>query len=120
MVGEDTAGTLAEAFLKFRRARGNVLPRDMFGEPAWDLLLELFIADSRGRRITARQVQADSSVSPKVMSRWLIFLTSEGLIVGDGTGNLDDALTLSADGIGRMEQVLEHARALRDLVGYDG
>jgi hypothetical protein len=119
MVGEDTAENLAQAFLRFRRARSDVLPREMLGEPAWDLLLELFVADSRGRRITGREVLAGSCVSPNVLSRWLMFLTSEGLIVGDGAGNLDDALTLSADGIGRMEQVLEHARELKNLVGHD-
>ncbi len=48
------------------------------------------------------------------MSRWLKHLTAEGLLVGDGTGNLDDELTLSGAGMAKMEVVLAEARILKD------
>ncbi len=48
------------------------------------------------------------------MSRWLKHLTADGLLVGDGTGNLDDELTLSGAGMAKMEEVLAEARLLKD------
>jgi hypothetical protein len=48
------------------------------------------------------------------MSRWLKHLTSLHLIVGDGSGDLDDDLTLSGLGMARMEEVLCRAGTLKD------
>ena len=113
MERDDRAAAIAAAMLEFRRARGDALPADLLGEPAWDLLLELFVADARGQRLTGRDVSERSGTPPTVLSRWLVHLTSIGFIVGDGDGNVDDPLTLSATGLASLEQTMTHARLLQ-------
>ncbi|RYE98677.1 MAG: hypothetical protein EOO77_36830 [Oxalobacteraceae bacterium] len=109
----DRAAAIAVAMLEFRRARSDALPAELLGEPAWDLLLELFIADARGQRLTGRDVSERSAIPATVLSRWLIHLTRIGFIVGDGDGHLDDPLTLSATGLSSIEQTMTHAHLLQ-------
>ena len=114
MKGNDQAAKLAASILRFRQFRGKVLTRDIFGEPAWELLLEVFVADANGEAVTGRMVAERRGVPPAVLSRWLKHLTVQGLIVGDGEGNVDDELTLSGIGMERTELVLLEARILKD------
>lgn len=114
MTGNDEAAHLASAILRFRRYRTQIFSRDIFGEPAWELLLELFLADAQGVLITGRIVAERHGVPGSVISRWLKYLTTQGLLVGDGEGNLDDDLTLSGIGMERTEAVLLEARFLKD------
>lgn len=116
MRGDDKAAELASAIIDFRRVRLEVLPREFFGEPAWEMLLELFLADAKGLRLTGRQVSERWGITEGVMSRWLMHLGQAGFIVGDGTGNLADELTLSGDGMARMERVMAHAAEFKRLV----
>lgn len=109
MIDHDEAANLAAFMLAFRRSRTEELPSSLFGEPSWDILLELFIADARSVRVTGRQISELHRIPTKVASRWLMHLTAEGLIVGDGSGDRDDALTLSGAAIGKMERLLHKA-----------
>lgn len=114
MKGNDQAAQLAASILRFRRFRETVLTPDIFGEPAWELLLEVFIADAKGEAITGRMVAKRRELSSGVISRWLKHLTVEGLLIGDGDGNVDDELTLSGPGMEKTETVLLEARILKD------
>ncbi len=117
MPTKDSAAELAAAMLRFRRNRTETLSADLFEEPAWDLLLELFVADAEGRSLTGRDAARRGSVRPTVMSRWLMHLDRMGMIVGDGSGDLDDELTLSATALDRMEAAMGHAQTLKSMVG---
>lgn len=108
------AAQIASAILSFRRYRSRALSPDIFGEPAWDLLLEVFVADAEGAPMTARIAAERSETPPSVMSRWLKHLSAKNLVIGDGDGNLDDELTLSGAGMAAIESVLLQARALKD------
>jgi hypothetical protein len=109
----DRAASLAAAILDFRRTRLEILPPDLFAEPAWDLLLELFLADAEGRRLTARQVCERSNIPPTVMARWLKHLSQNGYVVGDGSGDIDDLLVMSAGTLAKMEELMRRARQLQ-------
>lgn len=113
MLENDRSASLTAAMLEFRRFRFNVLPAELFSEPAWDLLLELYVADAEGRRLTASQVCERSKIPPVVMSRWLQHLSQAGFVIGDGTGDIDDILTLSAAMLARMEEMMDHAGKLQ-------
>lgn len=106
MIRYDEAANLASLILEFRRSRLQELPPALFGEPGWDFLLELFVADAQGTRITGQQICERCSISAPATSRWLMYLTAEGLIIGDGSGNLDDDLTLSASALKKIESLL--------------
>ncbi len=116
MEARDRAAATAEAILKFRRIRSEILPRELFAEPGWDLLLELFVADANGHRLTARVVSERDNIPPSVLSRWLVHLTQIGFIIGDGDGNLDDSLTLSGKALDTIESVMAKADELRESV----
>jgi hypothetical protein len=112
----DRAASTAIAILKFRRLRSEILPGELFAEPGWDLLLELFVADANGQRLTARDVSDRANIPPTVLSRWLIHLTQIGFIVGDGDGNIDDLLTLSGKALDSVEAAMAEANVLRESV----
>jgi len=59
--------------------------------------------------MTGRQISERHQISPAVASRWLMHLTAEDLIIGDGSGDLDDELTLSGAAMGKMERLLQAA-----------
>jgi DNA-binding MarR family transcriptional regulator len=118
--GNDPSAGLTASIIRFRQYRANILPAELFSEPAWDLLLELFLADAEGRRISAREVAEKSNISPGVMSRWLQHLSKIGYVIGDGTGDLDDMLTLSAQALERMEQIIDRAHILHGETDHSG
>jgi len=113
VIDNDKAAGLAALMLRFRRIRTEEFPLALFGEPAWDYLLELFVADAHGVRMTGRQIGERLRISANVASRWLMHLTAEGLIIGDGSGDLDDELTLSASAMAQMERFLQKAGNLQ-------
>lgn len=116
MTDHDSAASVAAAIREFRRARSHFLPADIFGEPAWDLLLELFIADSEGRRLTGADVSARCEIPSTVLARWLKYLSKAGFVIGDGDGDLTDQLTLSGKGMESLEQTISRARDLQSLL----
>lgn len=114
MKNNDEAAQIASAMLSFRRYRSRALSTNIFGEPAWELLLEVFVADAVGIPMTGNIAAERSGTPANVMSRWLRHLSVEGLLLGDGGGNLDDELTLSGPGMAAIEDVLFQARHLKD------
>ena len=102
--------------LTFRRRRTDELPHDLFAEPGWDMLLDLFVADAQGRRLTGRDLARNCGARISAATRWLLYLNKSGLVIGDGKGDLDDVLSLSGSGMAHMEQLLAHARRLKDAL----
>lgn len=112
---------LANAMLRLRRFRSQVFSPDICGEPAWELLLEVFVADANGLPVTGRIVAERNGVAGPVMSRWLKHLTAEGLLITEMTGSLDDELTLSGLGMDKVETVLCEADVLKnEFMGFQG
>jgi hypothetical protein len=107
MISHDGKARLAEAILANRAQRRTLLPTAIFGELPWDALLMLFAADAVSQRITGRDIASSVSCSEQVMSRWLVYLSKQELVVGDETGNLDDLLTLAPAAIVAIERYLE-------------
>ena len=63
-----------------RRLRERYLPPSFFGEPAWDILLELFMLDLRGRNASVKTICHASAVAPTTALRWIDILSQHGLI----------------------------------------
>lgn len=101
---------LARSILKIRRFPVQEFSESLFGDVAWDMLLILFIANAEGRRRTGRELIRACSMSFGVGTRWMAHLNKIGLVVGDGEGHVDDVLTISAVGLGKMERLLSCAR----------
>jgi hypothetical protein len=75
--------TLVErARLEFheRRRRTAVFGRAMFGEPAWDMLLTLYILDVSGQRQTIGALLHFSGTPMSTAKRWLDYLVAHDLV----------------------------------------
>ena len=70
----------AYAILLRRRQRYEEFHPRMFGEPAWDMLLELYVRETSGSSSTAEHLQLASGTAPSTAGRWLQYLAEEGLI----------------------------------------
>lgn len=84
-VDEAILGDVARKAYADRRRREHIAGTGgMFGEPAWDILLELFIAAREGRRVTRGNVHAGAEVPQTIAQRWVSILENRGLVIGEG------------------------------------
>lgn len=72
--------TLVKDVLRFRRLRNKLLGGDLFGEPAWDILLELFAADWSGEKLSVSGACYVSGVPSSTALRWIVRLENEGWV----------------------------------------
>jgi DNA-binding MarR family transcriptional regulator len=63
-----------------RRSRNKMLNRDLFGEPAWDMLLALYCLPARGEMITVTSLSLAADAASSTGLRWQAVLEKEGLI----------------------------------------
>ncbi len=62
-----------------RRRRKQLLPEGMFGEPAWEMLLLLYI-EQQGNRLHLSRLSENLSVPGTTALRWLSYLEDRGLV----------------------------------------
>lgn len=107
----DEAARIAAAILETRRRRANHLPAILFSEPAWSLLLILFIADSRGERLTASQACHRTGETMTVAQRWLKVLEVEDLATCHERCDDGHLVTLTPKGIDAVEACIMDVRS---------
>ncbi|GGZ01284.1 MarR family transcriptional regulator [Novosphingobium colocasiae] len=65
-----------------RRRRTKIFRSDdLFGEPAWDILLDLFIAAKERRRVSVTSACIGSAVPSTTALRWITILEKQELLV---------------------------------------
>lgn len=70
----------AESLYRHRRRRGRYLPEKIFAEPAWDILLDLYVNGVRGRPVSITSACIAGDIPATTGLRWLGVLEQEGLI----------------------------------------
>lgn len=69
------------AFVKrVRELRGGYFDPSLFGEPGWDILLDLYEADLSFRELSINAVCVGARVPPTTGLRWLAALQSKGYV----------------------------------------
>jgi DNA-binding MarR family transcriptional regulator len=63
-----------------RDLRQKLFDRIMFGEPAWDILLGLYVIYNDRRRLSTRQLSKLANLPLTTALRWLDYLEQQGLI----------------------------------------
>lgn len=63
-----------------RRRRAQIFGKAMFGEPAWDMLLALYITEEHGSRQTVSRLTQFAGAPPTTALRWLNYLEKQKLI----------------------------------------
>lgn len=91
--------------LLVRRARDDVFGENLFSDPAWDILLELFGAKLAGRRVTTSELAQAIEVPLSTTLRWIAALHERGLIESDAVANVTSAVALSGGAASRMEHL---------------
>lgn len=100
--------SLAKKIKEVRAARSLVFAPELFGEPAWDLLLALYIAEGDQFRLKVTAASNISNVPETTALRWLSSLHELGLL--EYKLNPTDArsryVALSDAGVAMMDQML--------------
>lgn len=71
----------ARQVLAGRKQRDRYFDPMLFSNPAWDILLNLFIADADGRAVTVLESCLASTVPQGVALRWLGYLKQEEMVI---------------------------------------
>jgi hypothetical protein len=67
--------------LDARRARARYFPEDLFAEPAWDMLLDLFRCELRGRRLSTSDLCLGAGVPGTTALRWISAMVQKGVLI---------------------------------------
>lgn len=72
----------ARAIYRLRRSRDEASGplRTLFGEPGWDIMLDLFMARQKGVMLQVSAIGIDAGVASTTILRWLARLEKEDLI----------------------------------------
>lgn len=71
---------VAKRIYDMRRARSQFLPMDMFAEPAWDILLFLYMSHGEQQRSTVTAVCSSAGVPISTALRWVQRLATIGMV----------------------------------------
>jgi len=97
----------ARRLYRLRRQRGTIFGNaELFSDPAWDILLDLYIAHHENKPVSVSSACIGSASPPTTGLRWLGILATEGLILreADPADQRRVLVRLSARGLEGMEQ----------------
>lgn len=77
---QQSLAALAKSIYSSRRRRDRLFPSGLFADPAWDMLLDLFMHQAKGRRVSVTSLCIASSVPNTTALRWLGALEAKGLV----------------------------------------
>jgi DNA-binding MarR family transcriptional regulator len=99
---------LARVLLDQRRLRRDFLPDELFHEPAWDMLLALYLAWHEGRTMNVKTLVGASDVPVTTSQRWIDHLAKLNLVtrVVDPADRRRIEVSLSQDGLQAIEGYL--------------
>lgn len=95
-----------------RMQRAKYVQADLLGEPAWDILLDLYISRAASVRISISSACIASQVPYSTALRWLKVLEQMGLIsrIDDQNDGRRSWIELTDDGLQRMTSYLRSRR----------
>ncbi|MDF2639485.1 MAG: MarR family transcriptional regulator [Novosphingobium lindaniclasticum] len=98
---------LAEHICECRNLRNELFGVDFFGDPAWDILMDLYAAQGGGRPLRL------PGPGPKITQRWQQILELEGLVwLRRGGAGAKDELGLTEKGAALMQDYLQRAACI--------
>ncbi|QNE30751.1 hypothetical protein F1C10_01345 [Sphingomonas sp. NBWT7] len=103
--------TVALSLIAAANARDKAFGGDLFSDPAWHMLLDLYVAYRRGNIVTATSLCIASRSPNTTGLRWINLLHEQRLIVreNDPFDKRRTIVYLSKDGFARMEKALDLA-----------
>ena len=95
--------------IKKRQARRKYFASDLFGEPVWDMLLELALSEAERKPIAVTSLCIGSGVPASTALRWINLLCERGICrrEGDGADRRRSYVSLSDQGRMALEQYFQ-------------
>ena len=104
-----SSSAFAKQLIADRRARYTEFPSELFADPAWDILLDLFVAYADGLRISVSSAVIAANVPPTTALRWIALMTDRGYLVRapDPLDRRRVYVALAKDTLMRVQSYLE-------------
>jgi len=98
-------GAEIRAAIRARRLRGQYFEGELFADPAWDMLLDLYAAALERRRVSVSSLCIAASVPPTTALRWIGTMHDAGLFErhADPIDRRRAYIGLSAKAVGAMQ-----------------
>ena len=102
-------GAFARLLHRERRTRDAYMSEGLFGEPAWDILLDLFASQAEGRMVPVSSACIAAAVPPSTALRYIAEMERRGLIkrAPSAQDRRSYHLTLTDEGRAHMEALLK-------------
>jgi DNA-binding MarR family transcriptional regulator len=118
--GKESGGVDAgavRAFIRARRLREQYFESELFADPAWDMLLDLYAARLEKQRVAVSSLCIAAAVPATTALRWIKTLTDLGLLVraSDPQDGRRVYIELSANAAARMEGYFKAAQRISPL-----
>ena len=84
--GENISAIDVRRILRARRLRDEFFGRDLFADPAWDIMLDLFAAGLERHEVSVSKTCHAAGVPPTTALRWIGALVDRGLVVRQADG----------------------------------
>jgi len=107
---------LATAARAITRLRVRIFPDVGFANPSWAIMLEIFIREANGYRVSLDQLTAEDDLPPLTAYRAINLLIDKGLVERSGSPSDQQAVRLSLSLAGRRkmtELLIESAEYAR-------
>lgn len=95
----------ARALKRARALRNDYFDADLFADPAWEILLELYVCSVTQQRIAVSKIAFVLNIPSTTVLRWVATLVDRGLIIRspDPTDGRRTWASLSSLGLQKME-----------------
>ena len=102
----------ARTVSKYRLSRDNYFPKGLFGEPAWNMLVDLFITHTEGTPVSVSSLGIASGSAPTTALRHMEVLENHGLIerYPSVTDRRVILVQLTAEGVHSMREFLTQGK----------
>ncbi len=74
-----------------------MFPAGLMGDPAWDMMVDLFVTEAKGKRLSVSSASVATRTAQTTGLRWINRLVDEGLVIrlSDSTDRRRNFLVLS-------------------------
>ncbi|PTQ08263.1 MarR family transcriptional regulator [Sphingomonas oleivorans] len=113
----DRDGGFAKRLIRWRRKRDELLGEALFGDPAWDMMLDLFAAQEEGKQVSVSSLCIAAAVPATTGLRWINILVDRGILLkkDDERDRRRIWVELTPDYVQRMRTLLRAGR--QELIG---
>lgn len=95
-----------------RRGRDAIFGKDLFSDPAWDILLELYGAYLAHRETFMSELASSIGAPPSTMTRWVSTLQTHGFVTCDEISESGRVrIGLTTEGSTRMKRLIDQWRS---------